>query len=381
MIAIFRRYYRTTLTTAGMFLLSGVLAKGQTFQQVNLITDDKSVNPAPIQDPNLINAWGVSYSSTSPFWVSDNGTGLSTLYRVNPVTDVPTKVGLEVTIPPAVGGNPTGQAFNPQAASGAFNQDNFLFVSEDGTISGWRGALGTTAEVLQPGDAANVYKGTTFDTTAGHSYLLSANFRAGTIDVLKGDAGAPDLAAKFIDPNIPSGFAPFNIRNLGGTLYVTYAKQDGAKHDDEAGAGNGFVDSYDLQGNFLGRVGSQGSLNSPWGLEIAPASFGPLAGDLLVGNFGDGTINAFDLSGNTFEGQLSGPDGAPLAIEGLWGLTIGNDGGAGSSSKLYFTAGPDGESHGLFGVLHVPDGGSALVLLALSLSGLAAARRLATILG
>ena len=372
MIAIIKRSRLTLLAAGGAFLLSGIPIKAQNFRQVNLVTDDKLVNPAVIEDANLVNAWGVSYSPTSPFWVSDNGTGLSTLYRVNPTTDVPTKVGLEVTIPPAVAGgtgNPTGQAFNPQA--GAFNGDPFLFVSEDGTISGWRGALGTTAERFQLADPNNVYKGTTFDTTAGHSYLLSANFRSGNIDVLKGDAGAPDLTGKFTDPAIPAGYAPFNIRNLEGKVYVTYALQDGAKHDDVAGAGNGFVSVFDLQGVFQGRVASRGTLNSPWGLEIAPASFGPLAGDLLVGNFGDGKISAFDLTGNVFEGQVPGVGGAPLAIDGLWALTVGNGSGAGSSSKVYFTAGPNGESHGLFGVLGVPDGGSALTVLVMGLIGMA----------
>jgi uncharacterized protein (TIGR03118 family) len=253
--------------------------------------------------------------------------------------------------------------------AGAFNGNAFLFGSEDGTISGWRGALGTSAETLQTGSSANVYKGIALGSAANNSYLYAANFRAGTIDILKGSAGAPDLTGHFVDPTLPSGFAPFNIRNLGGTLYVTYAMQDAAKHDDVAGLGNGFVDAYDLQGNFLRRIGSQGKLNSPWGIEIAPSSFGPLAGDLLVGNFGDGTINAFDLTGNTFIGQVSGRDGNPLSIDGLWGLSVGNGGGAGSSDKLYFTAGPDDESHGLFGlVASVPEVSSSLSLLAMGMS-------------
>jgi uncharacterized protein (TIGR03118 family) len=374
MIEIIGLYRRTTLATVGVCLLSGVLAQAQKYDQVNLVTDDKLIHPGVIEDPDLVNAWGISYSPTSPFWVSDNGTGLSTLYKVDPVTGAPTKQGLVVTIQGA--GNPTGQAFNPLAGSGAFNKDNFLFVSEDGTISGWRGALGTTAEVLATGSADNVYKGTAFGSDGTHGYLYAANFRSGKIDVLKGDPGAPDLAGSFTDPNLPSGFAPFNIRNLGGKLYVTYAMQDGTGHDDVAGAGNGFVDAYDLQGNLLGRVATQGSLNSPWGLEIAPASFGPLAGDLLVGNFGDGTINAFDLNGNVFEGQVSGPNGTPLSIDGLWALTVGNGGSGGRSDRLYFTAGPDDEKHGLFGVLgQVPDGGSALALLVMGLSGMAIVSR------
>src|SRR5262249_49339721 len=147
------------------------------------------------------------------------------------------------------------------------------FVSEDGTISGWRGALGTLAEVLKTGETNNVYKGTTLDTTNGHSYLLSANFRAGTIDVMKGDTSAPALSGNFVDPNTPAGFAPFNIQTLGNKIYVTYALQDAAKHDDDAGAGHGIVSAFDQQGSFLGRIGTMGTLNSPWGLALAPSSF------------------------------------------------------------------------------------------------------------
>jgi uncharacterized protein (TIGR03118 family) len=231
-----------------------------------------------------------------------------------------------------------------------------------------RNGLGSLAEVLQTGSPDNVYKGTAMFTTGGHGYLASANFKAGTIDVLKGDSGAPDLTGKFLDPNLPAGYAPFNIKNLGGDLYVTYALQKSTKTDDDPGLGHGFVDKFDLQGNLIGRVASQGELNSPWGLEIAPASFGALAGDLLVGNFGDGRINVFD--GNTFVTQLQGQSG-PLTIDGLWALTVGNNGNAGSSGKLYFTAGPDGEFHGLFGLVQgVPDEGSTLLLLTIAAGGL-----------
>ena len=345
-------------------------ARAQLYQQFNLVTDDQNANSAKIEDSSLVNAWGVSFGPSTPFWVSDNASGVSTLYSVNPITDTPVKAGLTVTT--GGGGNPTGQAFNPQASSGAFNHDAFLFVGEDGTISGWRGALGTAAEILQTGDTANVYKGTTVDTVGGHEYLLSANFRAGTIDVLKGDNGAPNLTGKFTDPNLPAGFAPFNIRELAGKLYVTYAMQDSFKHDDVPGAGLGFVNEFDLQGNLITRIATQGTLNSPWGLEIAPPEFGPIAGDLLVGNFGDGTINTFDPNGGGFKGQLDGPDGKPLSIDGLWALTVGNNGSGGSSDKLYFSAGPSSESHGLFGlVLQVPDVGSTLILLAMSLCGMA----------
>lgn len=331
------------------------------FNQTNLVTNDQMANPAQTTDPNLVNAWGISSSPTSPFWVSDNGAGVATLYNVNPNTNATSIASLVVTIPPAGSGTPTGNVFNGN--SGAFNGDLFLFVSEDGTISGWRGALGTTAETLQVASDANVYKGTTEATVGGNTYLYAANFRAGTIDVLKGSPGAPDLAGHFTDPNLPAGYAPFNIRLLGNRLYVTYALQDASKHDDAAGAGHGFVSVFDTQGNFLGRVGSGGTLNSPWGLALAPMSFGPLAGDLLVGNFGDGRINAFDLSTDTFVGQLLGTDGSELTIDGLWGLTVGNDGNGGSSNKLYFTAGPDGEMNGLFGAITaVPEPGTIWLL-------------------
>jgi uncharacterized protein (TIGR03118 family) len=316
------------------------------FQTTNLVTDDQSVNSAKITDLSLKNAWGISSSGTSPFWVSDNGTGVTTLYSVNPTTGAVAQVPLIVTIPGD--GTPTGQVFN---GGSAFNGDRFLFVSEDGTVSGWRGALGTNAEIFQTGDMANVYKGVALATIGTDSYLYAANFRQGTIDVLKGTPGAPSLAGNFTDPGLPGGYAPFNIQLIGDKLYVTYALQDGAKHDDAPGAGNGFLSVFDTQGNFLMRLGSHGPLNSPWGMALAPSTFGPFANDLLVGNFGDGTINAFNLTTDTFAGTLMGTDGKPLTIDGLWGLRVGNDGAAGNSHTVYFSAGPHGESNGLFGAL------------------------------
>jgi uncharacterized protein (TIGR03118 family) len=344
----------------------------------NLVTDDQTAHPAQITDAGLKNAWGLSYSPTSPFWVSSNGAGTSTLYSVNPATQATSKAALVVSIPG--NGSVTGQVFNSDVAS--FNGDRFLFASEDGTVSGWRSALSTTAETLVLGSSANVYKGAAFGTIAGSSYLYAANFRNGSIDVFKGNAAAPALSGTFTDPNLPSGYAPFNVQNLHGIIYVTYALQDASKQDEIAGAGQGFVDSFDLNGNLIGRVATAGSLNAPWGLAVAPSSFGALAGALLVGNFGDGRISAFDLSTDAFLGQLLDTSNQPLAIDGLWALSPGNDGSGGSSQMLYFTAGPDGETHGLFGVLRaVPEPASyALMLVAFAgLVGVRGATRLATL--
>jgi uncharacterized protein (TIGR03118 family) len=346
---------KATITT---LLLTTVLAAGasaQVFRQTNLITDDQSAHPALITDPSLVNAWGISFGPATPFWVSNNGTGTTTLYNVNPITGVPTKLGLTVTIPG--NGTLTGQVFN---GSSGFNGDRFLFVSLDGTISGWRGALGTTAETLQPGSAGNVYTGSAIATVGGHAYLYAANFGAGTIDVFS--PGAPALSGTFKDSTVPAGYAPFNIQMLNGKLYVTYAPQNGS--------GTGFVDAFDTSGNFLARVGSQGTLDAPWGLAIAPSSFGAFAGDLLVGNFGDGHINVFNLAGDTFLGQLQDETHNPLTIDGLWALTPGNNGGAGSANTLFFSAGPNGETHGLFGTLQsVPEPGSIGLMTALCVTG------------
>lgn len=336
------------LTALSLFSLSA--SATTTFKQINLVTDAPTATLPQISDPNLKNAWGISYSPTGPFWVSDNGTGLTTLYRTNPVTQATTKVGLTVAIPGA--GNVTGQVFNSNAS--VFNNDAFLFVSEDGTISGWRGALGTTAEVLKTGAATDNYKGAAEAAVGGNNYLYAANFGSGAIDVYKGTntgLGASDLSGKFTDPNLPSGYSPFNIQNLNDKLYVAYALKDVNSPDEVAGPGNGLVSVFDTQGTFIERVATNGSLNAPWGLAIAPTSFGEYAGDLLVGNFGDGTINAFNPTTHQFNGQLTGSDGKPLSIDGLWALTLGNNAGSGSNQVLYFSAGPNDELNGLFGAV------------------------------
>jgi uncharacterized protein (TIGR03118 family) len=342
-IVAIARYVSIGVSCALMLLASAAAASPVSV--VNLVTNNQAAHPAQITDPNLVNPWGTSTSSTSPFWVSDNGTGLATLYKVDPSTNATSIQALVVSIPGS--GSVTGQVFN---ASTNFNSDLFIFASEDGTISGWRGALGTTAEQLHSGLSQSVYKGITLGTHNGDDYLYSADFGMNEIDVLPG-TGAPALSGTFADNSLPSGYAPFNIQNLGGKLFVTYALQDATHHDEVDGLGNGYVDEYDTGGNLIARIASGGVLDAPWGLALAPSSFGDLAGDLLVGNFGSGTIEAIDLTTNTSDGLLTDGTGKTVVIDGLWALTPGNDGSGGSSERIYFTAGPDDERNGLFGVI------------------------------
>ena len=363
-----QKAFRVMLTAMlGISVSTFVFANSIGFVQTNLASDQSGV--APTTDANLVNAWGIAASSTSPFWIGANGSGTSVLYNGAGV-----KQGLTVSIPGD--GSVTGVSFSN--VTGNFNGDAFLFVSEDGTVSGWRGALGTAAETLVPGGAANVYKGLTDAGVGGIQYAYLTDFKTGAITVLTGTGVPSALTGNFTDPSLPAGYAPFDIANLGGTLYVTYAVQDSAKHDDVAGAGNGIIDTYDLNGNFLGRLVTGGALNSPWGLAIAPAGFGDVGGDLLVGNFGDGLIHAYNPTTGTFVETLTDANGNPLTIDGLWGLDFGNGGGSGSKSTLYFTAGPGGESHGLFGDLVAVPEPATWLLTGLSLMVLVVRRVIKT---
>ena len=347
---------------------------GTVFTQTNLVSD--GAVPAAITDPNLINPWGISEGPTTPFWVSDNGTGVATLYAVPGPGMTPVgKVGLTVTIPPASGmgtSAPTGQVFN--GTSGFTLTDGkpaaFLFASEDGAITGWNPGLGANAAIAPTGSAAgSVYKGLAIDRT-GDS-LFAANFNSGMVEMYNSSFG---LVKAFTDTTLPTGYAPFNVSVINSMLYVTFALQDSAKHDDVAGPGNGFVDVFDLSGGGMKRLISHGDLNSPWGLQIAPSSFGPFAGDLLVGNFGDGMIDAYNATTGSFAGALRGTDGKPLSITDLWGLTVGNGSASGGDvNTLYFTAGLVDEGDGLFGSLSptaVPEP-STWAMMLLGFAGLA----------
>jgi uncharacterized protein (TIGR03118 family) len=327
--------------------------------QTNLVSDG---NSASHTDPKLVNPWGIADSSTSPFWLSDNGTGVSTLYNGS---GTPSSLVVTIPTPPgdANAAAPTGIVFNSTtdfvvSSGGKTGVSAFVFATEDGTISGWSPKVDGTHAILAVDNSSTsaVYKGLALASSTSGNRLYATNFRSGTVDVF--DANFKPVALSsgaFHDSHIPAGFAPFGITNLGGDLLVTFAKQDGAKHDDVPGKGNGFVDLFDPNGNLIARVAKRGTLNSPWGLVVAPSSFGTFAGDLLVGDFGDGRINAYHLVGNTakFVGQVTKPSGKPLHIDGLWGLEFGNGAMAGSTNTLFFTAGPDGEQHGLFGSLTV----------------------------
>jgi uncharacterized protein (TIGR03118 family) len=346
------------------------------YEQTNLVSDIPGL--AANTDPNLKNPWGIASSATSPFWVSDNGTGLATLYDGSG-----TPRSLVVTIPPAPGGvgpgTPTGVVFNgssdfevaPTAPA------RFIFATEAGTIAGWAPSTGTTAVTKVDNSAAGaVYKGLAIGNNGSGNLLYAANFGSNAINVFNGIYTPTSLPGSFVDPNLPAGFAPFNIQNLGGTLYVTYAKVDPADaEEDLAGPGNGFVDRFDTNGNLLNRLISHGPLNSPWGLAIAPAGFGFFSNDLLVGNFGDGRINAFDPITGAFLGTLIGPNGHPLVIDGLWGLRVGNGGNGGNPNTVYFTAGINDENDGLFGSIAAPDSGTTLVLLVTGAGGVLLLRR------
>jgi uncharacterized protein (TIGR03118 family) len=330
-----------------------------TFTQTNLVSD--GFVPAPTIDPNLINPWGIAHSATSPFWVSDNGMGVTTIYTgAGTLVKVAGHDAITIATPPGQTSpaSPTGDVFNTAgtgfniSSGGVTGSSVFIFATEDGTISGWNPNVNSGSSILavdnSQGGTGAVYKGLAIGQTGDGTFLYAANFRNGTVDVFDQNFNQVN---SFTDRHVPQGYAPFNVQVLDGHLFVTFALQDDTKHDDVAGAGHGFVDEFDLKGHLLDRVASRGPLDSPWGLAIAPSGFGEFANDLLVGNFGDGTINAFDLKNDHFEGKLLDAKGAPITIGDLWALVPGNGSANSDPNKLYFTAGVQNEAHGLFGSL------------------------------
>ncbi len=352
------------------------------FVQFNLVSNIPGL--AKVTDPQLVNPWGMSSSGTSPWWVSDNGQptpcptpcqGVTTLYNGN----TGAKQGLVVTIPPASTGTPpsapTGQVFNNTSgftlATGG--KALFIFATEDGAISAWNGAQGTAA-VRMADIAGASFKGLAIGSVGSANYLYATDFANGVVRVYNSSFTLSSVSGSFTDPNLPAGYVPFGIKNLGGNIYVTYAHSSGGT-DEDHGAGLGLVDVYSTDGNFIARVASTGGpLDAPWGLALAPSNFDTFGGDLLVGDFGDGTINAYDPNTFAFEGQLLDEKGNPIAIDGLWDLGFGNGGNAGLKNSLYFTAGLNDEAGGLFGFLHVPEP-FTLSVFGVGLAGAAALRR------
>jgi uncharacterized protein (TIGR03118 family) len=334
-------------------------AGANVYIQHNLVSDQPGM--ADLTDPNLVNAWDIAISATSPFWISANGTGLAPVYSTASATVTIAIAAIHPSIPPGKSSSETTGPVSGQVANGTSvfllpngNKASFLFCTEDGTISGWNGG---TAAVLMVDNSSkgSVYKGMVIGGTTTVPQLYVANFHTGKVEVYDGNFAPVNLVAgAFTDSQIPTGFAPFNIANLAGNLYVAYAKQDSMGYDDVPGPHNGYVDVFDMSGNLKTRLISGGALNSPWGMTIAPAAnFGAFSGMLLVGNFGDGRINVYDPVAGTSQGFLQNPKGNAIVIPGLWALRVGNGASGGDANAVYFTAGPESgdTQHGLFGSL------------------------------
>jgi uncharacterized protein (TIGR03118 family) len=314
-----------------------------------------------VQDPNLVNGWGIVHGPTTPWWVANNGTDTSTLYNGTTGTPLPLVVN--------VSGAPTGTVFNggtgfPVTDGITTAPARFLFAAEDGTISGWNPGVpatnppvtSTQAFVVASHDKS-IYKGLAIASWNGADYLYATDFHRGRVDVYDSALQRTHWEGAFRDRHLPKHYAPFGIQAINGTIFVTYARQDKAREDEIAGTGKGFVDAFAPNGKLLGRVASRGALNAPWGIAWAPATgFGRFSGDLLIGNFGNGRINGYRwLHGKWhFDGTLRTADGKAIKIDGLWGIGFGNDAGAGPSTTLFFAAGPDDESHGAFGAIWAP---------------------------
>jgi uncharacterized protein (TIGR03118 family) len=342
---------------------------GRSYVQTNLVSDIPGL--AAHTDANLKNPWGTSVGPGTPVWVSDNHAGVTTLYDG---TGNPQPRVVAIPAPPSAGtgavGAPTGQAFNtfdPNSPDFVISNDGvsgpafFLFATEDGTIAGWNPSVDNAHAVIAvdnstasdaAGDVGANYKGLALVTTPNGKFIYASSFRFGAVEVFDSHF---NLVNSFTDPTLPAGFAPFGIHNIGGKLYVTFAKQGPGKGDDAARPGNGFVDVFSPNGDLLQRLVSRGRLDSPWAVTLAPPTFGTFGGDILVGNFGNGRVNAYDPMSGEFQGELSNPVGGPITIDGLWGLRFAPATPGATPNTLFFTAGLNHEADGLFGTI-VPNG-------------------------
>jgi uncharacterized protein (TIGR03118 family) len=374
----------TVLALTATFLPAAAHTTGpNVYVQTNLVANTKSFGAAVV-DPNLVDPWGISLSTSSPFWISNRLSGTSTLYNGAGTANA-TVVKIPAGAASAAGslGQPTGQVQNNLSTATPVpfllpapdgKTASFIFDTDDGTISAWNGSVTASTAVVTVDNSASgaIYKGLAIGTSAGGPTLYAANFHSGKVEAYNSVWAPATLAGTFTDPAVPSGFAPFNIWNIGGKLYVSYAKQNATQTLDVAGAGNGYVSVFDLNGNLLTHLISGGALNSPWGMAIAPASWGAFGGALLVGNFGDGTINAFNATTGAQLGTLWNASGAPIVNSGLWALVFGNGKSGGDTNTLYFTAGvPDGTSvqRGLLGSIAPPAAITSIVNAASIVSG------------
>ena len=374
------RLLKSLLLFGVTILALPVLTSAQHYQQTNLVSDISGM--AATFDPNLKNPWGITRSSSSPWWVSNNNSGTSTLYNAAGGI-IPINGTGFVTVPPpgfapGTQSAPTGIVFNGSATDflvapgGA--PAHFIFATEDGTISAWASGKTATLEVDNSDNGSShgaVYKGATSGEIDGHKFLYVTNFRSGRVEVYDTTFKRVHVGDDAFNPNgdcdrdghndcdndrIPDGFAPFNIQNIGGSIFVTYAEQDAPKHDDVAGTGLGFVEIFSPRGRHIGHLEHGDWFNAPWGVVWTTRDFGEFSNSILVGNFGSGWIAAFNGFTYKFEGFLKNPDDSLLTINGLWSLTFGNDATAGPANTLFFSAGINDENDGLFGTITPVDG-------------------------
>jgi len=351
--------YSAALVTLFLFGVSSAWA--QHYQRTDLTADNSTTSAtAPNIDPSLVNAWGMARGSGSPWWISDNGTSLTTLYlgdgSLRSIGSPACAAGNCVGIPKpdgTPGGTPTGAVFN---FTGQFNVGPsapaiFLFVTEDGSISGWNPNVSFANTVVKVNrSAAAIYKGLAIAAAPAGARLYATNFKAGTVEVFNGKFQRVIIPGAFFDPNLPLNYAPFGIQNVGGNIVVTFAHRAPGSTDEDHGPGVGFVDVFDLGGRLVLRLKHGLYFNAPWGIALAPGDFGQFSHRLLIGNFGDGHIHAFNAITGKFEGTLLDSSGAPLWIDGLWGLSFGGDStNNGQATELFFTAGPNDEGDGLLG--------------------------------